>query len=105
MLYFETSEELPCATYVYRALMCMAERGLLQRFPAVLVARPKAWSVERPNVPEEKARFTSAREEAVRRVLDDYHPRALAVFGLDLGHTDPQCVVPNGGRARIDGLE
>ena len=42
VLYLETSEELPSATYVYRVLMCMAERGLLQRFAAVLVARPKA---------------------------------------------------------------
>ena len=91
--------------YVYRVLMCMAERGLLQRFPAVLVARPKAWSFERPNAPEDKARFTSAQEEAIRRVLHEYHPRALAVFNLDFGHTDPQCVIPNGGRVRIDGVE
>jgi muramoyltetrapeptide carboxypeptidase LdcA involved in peptidoglycan recycling len=105
VLYLETSEEMPSAAYVYRVLMCMAERGLLQRFPAVLVARPKAWSFERPSAPEEKARFVGAQEEAIRRVLDEYHPRALAVFGLDFGHTDPQCVVPNGGRVRIDGVE
>jgi len=105
VLYLETSEELPSSAYVYRVLMCMAERGLLQRFAAVLVARPKAWSFERPNALEEKARFTSAQEEAIRRALGEYHPRALAVFGLDFGHTDPQCVVPNGGRVRIDGVE
>jgi muramoyltetrapeptide carboxypeptidase LdcA involved in peptidoglycan recycling len=104
VLYLETSEELPSATYVYRVLMCMAERGLLQRFPAVLFARPKAWSFERPNTSEEKARFTSAQEEAVRRVLHEYHPQALAVFNLDFGHTDPQCIIPNGGRIRIDGI-
>jgi muramoyltetrapeptide carboxypeptidase LdcA involved in peptidoglycan recycling len=105
VLYLETSEELPSATYVYRVLMCMAERGLLQRFAAVLVARPKAWSLEHRNAPEEKARFASAQEEAVRRVLREYHPRAPAVFGLDFGHTDPQFIVPNGGRVRIDGVE
>jgi muramoyltetrapeptide carboxypeptidase LdcA involved in peptidoglycan recycling len=27
------------------------------------------------------------------------------VFNLDFGHTDPQCVIPNGGRIRIDGVE
>jgi muramoyltetrapeptide carboxypeptidase LdcA involved in peptidoglycan recycling len=105
VLYLETSEELPSATYVYRVLMCMAERGLLQRFSAVLVARPKAWNFEHPNAPEDKARFAGAQETAIRRVLGEYHPRALAVFNLDFGHTDPQCVVPNGGRARIDGVE
>src|SRR3712207_4290397 len=85
--------------------MCMAERGLLQRFSAVLVARPKAWSFERPNAPEEKAQFARAQEEAIRRALHEYHPRTLAVFNLDFGHTDPQCVIPNGGRIRNDGVE
>jgi hypothetical protein len=32
VFYFETSEELPSATEVYRILMCMGERGLLQQF-------------------------------------------------------------------------
>jgi muramoyltetrapeptide carboxypeptidase LdcA involved in peptidoglycan recycling len=105
VLYLETSEELPSATYVYRVLMCMAERGLLQRFAAVLVARPKAWDFERPNTTEERAIFRNEQEEAIREVLREYHPRALAVFDLDFGHTDPQCVIPNGGRVRIDGVE
>ncbi len=105
ILYLETSEELPSATYVYRVLMCMGERGLLQRFPAVLVARPKAWDFEHPNEPEDKSRFANAQEEAVRRALHEYHPGALAVFNLDFGHTNPQCIIPNGGRTRIDGIE
>jgi muramoyltetrapeptide carboxypeptidase LdcA involved in peptidoglycan recycling len=104
VLYLETSEELPSATYVYCVLMCMAERGLLQRFAAVLVARPKAWDFESPNTAEEKARFRREQEKAVRQVLREYHPRALAVFNLDFGHTDPQCVIPNGGRVRVDGV-
>ncbi len=105
VLYLETSEELPSATYVYRVLMCMAERGLLQRFPAVLLARPNAWDFEHPNTVEERARFRREQEEAVRQVLGEYHPRALAVLNLDFGHTEPQCVIPNGGRVRIDGIE
>ncbi len=105
ILYLETSEELPSATYVYRVLVCMGERGLLQRFPAVLVARPQAWSFQCPNTTEDKDRFTSDQEEAIRDALHEYHPQALAVFNLDLGHTDPQCIIPNGGRIRIDGVE
>ncbi len=105
ILYLETSEELPSATYVYRVLMCMSERGLLQRFPAVLVAQPQAWSFECPNTVEDKARFTGDQEEAIRDALREYHPQALAVFNLDFGHTDPQCIIPNGGRIRIDGIE
>ena len=49
VLYLETSEEMPTAQYVGEVLMCMGERGLLQRFGALLMGRPKAWSFEHPN--------------------------------------------------------
>lgn len=42
ILFLETPEEMWPATYVSRVLMSMGERGLLQRFSAVLWARPKA---------------------------------------------------------------
>lgn len=35
-LFLETSEELPPASYVYRVLMGMGERGLRARFAALL---------------------------------------------------------------------
>lgn len=44
VLYLETSEELPSAAFVERLLMCLGELGLLGRFAAVLVGRPKGWS-------------------------------------------------------------
>ncbi len=47
--FLETSEELPSATEVFRILRNMGERGLLERFPALVTARAKAWSFERPN--------------------------------------------------------
>ena len=105
VLYLETSEELPSAVYVYRMLMCMGERRLLQQFAAVLVARPKAWSFESPHNVEEKARYVREQEEAIRAALAEYHPRVLAVFNVDFGHTDPQCLIPNGGWIRVDGVE
>jgi muramoyltetrapeptide carboxypeptidase LdcA involved in peptidoglycan recycling len=103
IFYFETSEELPSATEVYRILMCMGERGLLQQFSAVLVGRPKAWSFEHPHTPEEKERFTREQADAVIRALDEYHPGVPTIFNLDIGHTDPQLILPNGGQIRIDG--
>jgi muramoyltetrapeptide carboxypeptidase LdcA involved in peptidoglycan recycling len=105
ILYLETSEELPSATYVYRMLMCMGERGLLQQFAAVLVARPKAWSLECRNSLEEKARFIAEQEEAITAALTEYHPGVLVVFNMDFGHTDPQCVMPNGGWIKVDGVQ
>lgn len=105
VLYLETSEELPSAVYVYRVLMGMGERGLLQQFAALLVARPKAWSFECPHNAEEKARYIRDQEEAVGAALAEYHPRVMTVFNVDFGHTDPQCVIPNGGWIRVDGVE
>ncbi len=76
----------------------------MQQFAAVLVARPQAWSFESPHTAEEKAEFTHAQEAAIRQALREYHPEAPVVFNLDFGHTDPQCIIPNGGRIRVDGI-
>ena len=103
VLFLETSEELPAAEEVFRVLRNMGERGLLQRFGALLMGRAKAWSFEQPNDAESKARYARDQREAVLRALDAYAPDLPAVFDVDLGHTDPQQVIPHGGSVRIDG--
>ncbi len=104
VLFFETSEELPSATYVYRVLMGLGERGMLEQFAAVLVARPKAWSFDVPNEPPDKLRFVADQSAAVLRALREYNPSAPVVMGLDIGHTDPQQVIPNGGTVTVDAV-
>ncbi|MER6959107.1 S66 peptidase family protein [Streptomyces sp. NPDC000618] len=103
VLFLETSEELPSATEVFRILRNMGERGLLRRFPALLMARAKTWSFEHPNSPQEGARYAAEQREAVQRALKAYAPDTLAVFDVDFGHTDPQLVIPYGGTVRVDG--
>lgn len=103
VLILETSEELPSATEVFRILRNMGERDLLRRFPALLMARAKTWSFERPNSPEEGARYAAEQREAVESALKAYAPDTLAVFDVDFGHTDPQLVLPYGGTVRVDG--
>ena len=51
----------------------------------------------------ERARFRAEQRAAVLRVLEAYSPEAMVVFDVDLGHTDPQWVVPYGGAITIDG--
>ena len=102
VLFLETSEELPPASYVYRVLMGMGERGLLARFAAVLWGRPKAWSHEQRNSPDEKARYAAEQREAVLAAVEEYNSRVPLVFGVEFGHTDPQYVVPSGGLISID---
>jgi muramoyltetrapeptide carboxypeptidase LdcA involved in peptidoglycan recycling len=102
VLFLETSEELPSASYVFRVLMCMGERGLLSRFAAVLWGRPKAWSHERQNSAEEKQRYVEAQREAVLKAMEEYNARAPVVWGVELGHTEPQHIIPSGGQITVD---
>jgi muramoyltetrapeptide carboxypeptidase LdcA involved in peptidoglycan recycling len=102
VLFLETSEEMPSATFVSRVLMCMGERGLLQRFAAVVWSRPKAWSFEQPNDQAAKGRYVTEQREAVLAALAEYHPGVPLLVGVDFGHTDPQFVIPIGGDVTID---
>jgi muramoyltetrapeptide carboxypeptidase LdcA involved in peptidoglycan recycling len=103
VLFLETSEDMPRAQEVYWILRNMGERGLLAQFPALLMGRAKSWSFENRLTAEEKARFRREQRAAVLRALDQYAPDAMAVFDVDFGHTDPQLVIPVGGRIRVDG--
>lgn len=103
VLLIETSEEMPPATQVYRILRNAGEAGWLQRFAAVLVGRAKAWDIDRRTTHDQKREYVRDQAEAVTRALDEYHPGVLTVFDVDFGHTDPQLIIPHGGRIRIDG--
>ncbi|MFI1730307.1 S66 peptidase family protein [Streptomyces acidicola] len=103
VLFLETSEDMPRAQEVYWILRSMGERGLLQQFPALLMGRANSWSFENQLTTQEKARFRQQQREAVLRALREYTPDTMAVFDVDFGHTDPQLVVPVGGRIRVDG--
>lgn len=104
VLLLETSEEMPPATEVYRMLRNAGERGLLARFPAVLVAAAKAasWQV-RPSLAE-RERFAAEQRDAVLRALAEYADDPVVVVGVEFGHTDPQWVLPYGGRMTVDGV-
>ena len=102
VLFLETSEELPSAQYVGEVLMCLGERGLLQRFSALLVARPLAWRFGGPDDPDFRQQYAGAQRDAVLAAMAEYSPDVPVVLGLDIGHTDPHLVVPVGGECRID---
>ncbi|MGW6904030.1 S66 family peptidase [Streptomyces sp. NPDC054940] len=103
VLLLETSEEMPSANEVFWTLRNMGERGLLQRFSGLLMGRAKTWSFERPNSPEDAARYAAEQREAVLRAMRVYAPNTPIVFDVDFGHTDPQLVIPYGGIVRVDG--
>jgi muramoyltetrapeptide carboxypeptidase LdcA involved in peptidoglycan recycling len=103
VLLLETSEEMPSAEQVHRMLRNAGERGLLEQFPAIVVAKPKAWNTDQPLTEEERARFRDEQYAAVLRAVADYSPDSLVVLGPDFGHTDPQIVLPYGGEITVDG--
>ncbi len=103
VLLLETSECMPSSLEVSRMLRNAGERGLLEQFPAIVVAKPKAWDSERPLTESERAKFRSDQREAVLRAVESYNPNALVVLGLDFGHTDPQYILPFGGQMTVDG--
>ena len=51
---------------------------------------------------ERRARYSDDQRAAVLRAMTEYAPEATVVFNVDFGHTDPQLVLPIGGRVRID---
>jgi muramoyltetrapeptide carboxypeptidase LdcA involved in peptidoglycan recycling len=103
VLFLETSEEMPRAEEVYRILRSMGERGMLRQFSALLMGRAKAWSFGTPNGPGQRAEYRRAQREAVLRALSEYAPDTPVVFDVDLGHTDPQVVIPFAGTVTVDG--
>jgi muramoyltetrapeptide carboxypeptidase LdcA involved in peptidoglycan recycling len=102
VLFGETSEEMPTSEEVYRILRNFGERGLLERFDAVLWGRPKSSSLMQEMTPAESVAYVTGQYLAVDRALAEYNPNALVVKGLDIGHTDPQQVLPYGGQIQID---
>lgn len=103
VLFLETSEEMPGADQVYRILRNMGERGLLERFPALLMGRARNWSFERPLGAKAGEEYRVLQRQSVLRALSEYAPGTMAVFDVDLGHTDPQVIIPYGGQVRVDG--
>jgi muramoyltetrapeptide carboxypeptidase LdcA involved in peptidoglycan recycling len=103
ILLVETSEDMPPAEEVFRMLRNAGERGLLDQFPAVLVGTAKASNFRNRPPQEDRARYRDDQRDAVLRALAAYHPAAMAVLGVDFGHTAPQWVLPYGGRMTVDG--
>jgi muramoyltetrapeptide carboxypeptidase LdcA involved in peptidoglycan recycling len=94
---------LPTALEVSRLLRNAGERGLLAQFPAVIVGLAKATSLHRYVPPAERELYRTEQREAFLAAFDRYNPSAMIVFGVDIGHTDPQWVLPYGGRMTVDG--
>lgn len=102
MLVLETSEELPPAEEVFRMMRNLGERGIFDVASGLLVGRPPVSDHDHPLGPSAAAAAREERRDAVRRVLADYRPDLPTVLDVDLGHTNPQWLLPYGGPVTLD---
>lgn len=102
VLLLETSEECPPARRVRRTLMCLGERGLLDRFAAVLVGRPATQTWRESRSKEEREAYRDTQRQTITEQVRRYNPDAPVVFDLDVGHTNPTTPVPIGGEVTVD---
>jgi muramoyltetrapeptide carboxypeptidase LdcA involved in peptidoglycan recycling len=102
VLCLETAETIPDPDMVGATLMCLGERGLLERFDAVLVGRPPTRSYRHEPPREEREAYRERLYETIIEEVDRYSPEAPVVCGLDWGHTTPIAPLPIGGRVSID---
>lgn len=101
ILFLETSEEMPTEGFVYRFIAALAELGMLQKFKAILMGRPKTqFCGKQPT--EGREQFIINQQNAVQNALRDYNSNIPVVFNMNFGHTDPQMIIPNGGVVTID---
>jgi muramoyltetrapeptide carboxypeptidase LdcA involved in peptidoglycan recycling len=108
ILFIETSEEMPNGEYVFRTLRNMGERGILQQLRALIFARPISEPFgfqPRGDVTDQEVR-TAEQDlyHGVLRALEQYNENLPCVLGVDAGHTDPQLILPLGGKVEIDML-
>ena len=94
IFYWETSEEVPPPLTVMRWLRNYGSMGAYERMAGMMVARPRGYSTEQ----------VEELERAINRIVGEEFGRTdmPMVTNMDFGHTEPQFIVPNGGRAVLD---
>ncbi|WP_121822957.1 S66 family peptidase [Halostella salina] len=102
VLAIETAEIIPSPDEVRATLMSMGERGLLERFAAVLVGRPPTRSYLKEPPREEREAYRERMYDAIADEIARYNPDAPVVMGLDWGHTNPIAPLPIGARVTVD---
>jgi muramoyltetrapeptide carboxypeptidase LdcA involved in peptidoglycan recycling len=94
IFYWETSEDAPSPTLVAWWLRNYGMQGILDHLAGMVVGRPAHYTPEQV----EELYMT-----ILRIVRDEFGRGDLPIVaGLDFGHTDPQMVLPNGGRMVLD---
>lgn len=82
-------------------LRAMGERGLLERFDGVILARPRTDASPSEWKPDSETHPAELRRVGARE-LDRYAPGTVAGFDHDFGHADPSFPLVLGAVASLD---
>lgn len=103
ILALETDEEYPSENEVKRWLMCMGERGMLQKFSAIIVGRPmRSPLFGEDKSLEEKQEYNEDQKQAIKEEINNYCPETPVIFDFDFGHTHPKLPLPMGGKIELN---
>ncbi|MHA7986757.1 S66 family peptidase [Rathayibacter sp. CAU 1779] len=93
ILFLETSEDRPSPAQVGYWLRNYGAQGILQRIAGLVIGRPNGYNADQ----------VRELDRIILERLDEWGVGGIPVLaGVDIGHTDPQFVVPNGLRAELD---
>ncbi|MFB6111988.1 MAG: LD-carboxypeptidase [Halobacteriaceae archaeon] len=83
ILAIEIAEDLPAPSQIRAQLMCMGERGLLERFDGVLVGRTPGRSFRESPPAKARAAYRNEVAATIVDVVGRYTPDAPVALGLD----------------------
>lgn len=101
ILFLETSEEIPTHEFVRRFMISLGEAGYLKRIRGLILGRPKTWFFDHKMQSQQKSEYRKLQAKTVLEIFRQYNSTAPMVSNVNIGHTDPQAIVPYGGKAQI----
>jgi muramoyltetrapeptide carboxypeptidase LdcA involved in peptidoglycan recycling len=101
VLFIETAEDIPESWIPAYLLRGFGERGWFDKIKAVIVGRPKAWEFDKPNNTEQKAEYRKEQRDEIVTSIRQYSSTIPIIQNLDFGHSDPQILLPSGGKIKI----
>ena len=94
VLFLETSEERPSITDVARWLRGYGLQGIFDKLAALIIGRPRDYTLHEQILLD---------NEIIRVVRDEWCATQLPIItNFDVGHTEPQCILPLGATIHID---
>jgi muramoyltetrapeptide carboxypeptidase LdcA involved in peptidoglycan recycling len=103
ILALETSERHPDGLETKRNLFCMGEKGMLEKFSAVIVGRPMRSPLSGENKSlEEKKEYHETQKQIFKSEIARYASETPVVFDVDFGHTHPKIPIQLGSEVRLD---